>query len=93
MQGKNQKQKTRKIDFTLDAPGARSVAVAGTFNDWDPKNSPMHSDGNGRWNIPVSLPPGRYEYRFVVDGVWMSDPSSQQSVPNPFGDQNSLIVV
>ena len=39
------------------------------------------------------LAPGVYEYCLVVDGEWMADPSTEESVPNPFGGRNSVLRV
>ena len=39
------------------------------------------------------LPPGNYEYCFVVDGEWIPDPLARESVPNPFGGRNSILNV
>ena len=46
---------------------------------------------SGRSN--VDLPPGDYEYRFVVDGCWCSDPEAKETAPNPFGDHNAVLRV
>lgn len=80
------------MDFALNKPGARSVAIAGTFNDWDPKRTPLRKEANG-WRTTLWLPPGRYEYRFVADGEWMNDPRERDSSPNQFGATNSVLVV
>jgi 1,4-alpha-glucan branching enzyme len=79
-----------KVEFKLRIPRARSVSVAGTFNDWDPKRTPLQNDGE-RWKTAISLPRGQYEYRFVVDGQWLTDPVATESVPNPFGERNSIL--
>ena len=39
----------------------------------------------------LALPPGTYEYRLVVDGEWIADPSAKETVPNPFGGVNSVL--
>jgi hypothetical protein len=39
------------------------------------------------------MPPGTYEYCFVVDGHWIADPGAAKSVPNPFGGRNSILEV
>ncbi|MFQ6044513.1 MAG: hypothetical protein ACE5PV_26980, partial [Candidatus Poribacteria bacterium] len=44
------------------------VFIAGNFNDWNPKSHPLTLDESGEWKIELELPPGVYEYRFVVDG-------------------------
>src|ERR1041385_5301452 len=77
--------------FSLRAPKARSVAVAGTFNQWDPTRTHLRKDKDGNWRAEVSLPPGRHEYRFVVDGDWVSDPNAKHVLPNPFGSTNSIV--
>ena len=73
--------------------GARSVAVAGTFNDWKPKRTRLHQNGFGEWEVDLSLAPGDYEYRFVVDGEWTDDPLSCRHVANPFGGVNAVLHV
>jgi 1,4-alpha-glucan branching enzyme len=81
------------VEFLLEKPNASSVAVAGNFNDWDPRQTPPRKDAGGAWRAMVLLPPGRYEYRFVVDDQWFSDPQAKESVPNPFGSVNAVRVV
>lgn len=48
--------------------GATEVFVAGTFNDWNPRASPMERWSDDDWEIDLKLPPGQYEYKFVIDG-------------------------
>jgi len=84
----------KPVDFHLHMPGAKSAAVAGSFNGWDLKRHLLEKDSNGGWKATLWLPPGRYEYRFVVDGAqWCSDPRAKDSVPNDFGSTNSVVVV
>ena len=84
----------KPVGFHLHMPGAKSAAVAGTFNGWDLKRNLLQKDSNGGWKATVWLPPGRYEYRFVVDGAqWCSDPNARDSVPNQYGSTNSVVVV
>ena len=83
----------KAVEFCLELPGVKSVAVAGTFNGWDHKRTPMRKDSNGGWRASIPLGPGRYEYRFVADGRWVSDPKAKESVSNGFGDTNSVLVV
>lgn len=79
--------------FDLTSPVAQSVYVAGSFNSWDPTATSMVSLGDGRWRKELNLPPGRYEYRLVVDGQWVDDPAAKQTAPNPFGGANSVLEV
>lgn len=83
----------QKIRIEFQAAQARHVSVAGTFNDWRPDVTPMLDVGGGRWVKELVLPPGRYEYLFVVDGEWKCDPAAVQQVVNPYGTNNSLLEV
>jgi 1,4-alpha-glucan branching enzyme len=56
--------------FSLCASHATSVFLAGTFNGWNPRATPMRKYGDCEWRAALELPPGRYEYKFVVDGQW-----------------------
>ena len=79
------------VRFSYLAPKAKSVAIAGNFNQWSPTKDRLSGpDRNGIWTIVLPLPPGRYEYQYVVDGgAWMPDPSAP-SVDDEFGGRNSL---
>jgi 1,4-alpha-glucan branching enzyme len=57
------------IPFIFPAFTAREVMLAGDFNNWDPKASPMRKGPDGVWHLNVLLEPGRHEYRFVADGA------------------------
>jgi 1,4-alpha-glucan branching enzyme len=47
----------------------------------------------GVWKASVSLQPGTYHYRFLVDGEWRDDPNCELHVPNPYGTQDSVRIV
>lgn len=83
--------KLSRIEFTH--PAAQSVNIAGTFNDWHPGATEMIALGGGRWAKELTLPPGIYEYRLVVDGEWMADPNAPECVANPFNGMNSVLRV
>ena len=83
----------KRVVFTLEAPEARQVHVTGTFCDWHPGIHALKKGRRGRWRKTLSLPPGRYEYRFLVDGKWCDDPSCIERVPNPFGTENCVLRV
>lgn len=76
-------------------PGARSVHVVGSFNDWGPASLPLEDrDHDGVWRAAVVLPEGTHEYMFVVDGErWVVDPLAGRFVADGFGRQNSLLIV
>jgi len=80
------------VRFEFIHPQAVTVAIAGTFNGWNPTTIPMHSSGNGHWVEEAALAPGSYEYCLVVDGQWMPDPLAK-NIANPFGGRNSILEV
>jgi hypothetical protein len=75
--------------FLVPAPGAENVTVLGNFNGWTatPLDDP---DGDGIWTAAIDLPPGRYEYAYLVDGRWWGqDPLADEYVRS-FGEYNSV---
>lgn len=76
----------------LRAPDAGRVEVAGTWNDW--RAEPMQAASAGRFHLLKSLPRGRYEYMFLVDGrEWIADPSAPVSRDDGFGRRNSVLEI
>jgi 1,4-alpha-glucan branching enzyme len=86
-----QKIKSRKVTFSIAAPKAKEVFLAGDFNNWDPETHPMIKDSNGVWKKSVMLVPSQYEYKFIIDGDWKEDPRNDQINSNCFGTVNSII--
>jgi len=82
--------KRRKITFEFESSDAKKVILMGDFNNWNPKKHPMKKDGNGIWTKAVMLFPGKYEYRFLVDGEWKEDPQNDQKCLNSFGTLNNI---
>jgi hypothetical protein len=76
-------------------PGARSVHVVGSFNDWGPVSIPLEErDHDGIWRAAVVLPTGTHEYMFVIDGErWVEDPLAGRFVEDGFGRENSVLIV
>ena len=83
--------KTKIAEFRLYAPQAKKVSLAGSFNNWDTKTTSAKKDKDGNWMIKVDLKPGKYEYKFFVDGSWWNDPSCNNLVTNNFGSQNCIL--
>lgn len=78
------------VQFRLDAEGASSVALAGTFNDWQPVHE-LRESAPGVWTVFVPVEPGVHDYLFMVDGTeWVSDPAAQ-TVDDSFGGTNSRL--
>jgi 1,4-alpha-glucan branching enzyme len=82
-----------EVEFTCHAPAARKVCIAGNFNAWNASSMPMKKEKDGAWRIKLKLSPGKYEYKYFVDGAWASDQSCSELVPNPFGTDNCVISI
>lgn len=69
---------------------AKRVYLAGSFNNWEPKELLMNKTATG-WELPLYLADGTHTYRFVVDGKWLADPDNSETLPNEFNDVNSVL--
>lgn len=69
---------------------AREVFISGTFNDWSTGQAPMKREGEG-WAITLVLKPGKYAYKYIVDGRWTSDPNNRAREDDLNGGYNSLV--
>lgn len=87
--------KSQKYLFTYKPqPGEKEVSLFGQFNSWDRHNLPMKdTNGDGVLEVEIPLDPGRYEYKFYVDGREVVDPANPDKVPNGMGDFNSLRII
>ena len=79
--------------FKFYAPHARSVSIAGSFNNWDTKGFMAKKDTKGTWSVKVNLKPGKYEYKFFVDGSCLNDPHCTSCIPNSYGSHNCVMEV
>jgi len=87
------KSAKKKVTFSYKAPGAQTVLVAGDFTGWQEAPVNLKKDKSGVWRTNISLSPGRYEYRLLVDGQWQDDPHCSTRQPNQFGGENCVCVV
>lgn len=71
---------------------AKTVYLAGDFNDWAPKSLAMQKQGDD-WICSVYLSLGKHKYKFVVDGKWITDPTNKNWEQNEFGTGNSVVWV
>ena len=88
---KNRKLKTG-LSFDPEGKKYKTVQVTGTLNNWNPSVTSMSFE-DGIWKTELMLNPGRYEYLFVVDGKWISDPLNPESKKSPTGNMNSILSV
>jgi len=88
------KQAGSVVVFSAYCPNASIVQIAGDFNNWQPKQTQMKkASEKDYWETRLTLRPGRYCYRFVIDGKWQHDPSNANTELNPYGELNSVLIV
>ena len=64
-----------KVIFSIKAPDASVVTIAGNFNGWNPQVTALSHLTNQVWSIALPFKPGKkYYYKYVVDGYWIADP-------------------
>jgi hypothetical protein len=87
------RQFDRSVKFVTLYPRAKSVQIAGDFNNWQPQQTIMKASKDGKWELALELAPGKYRYRMVVDGQWQQDPYNGNVETNPYGEYNSILEV
>jgi 1,4-alpha-glucan branching enzyme len=84
----------REVAFVLSSREAEQVYLCGDFNQWSPRSLPMIRRGEEHsWEKRLVLAPGRYEYKFIVNGIWIHNPDAAENVPNVHGSLNSVAEV
>jgi hypothetical protein len=88
------KQENGQTLFATHFNDAKQVLIAGDFNNWSPMSTPMVAGSKpGDWTAKLPLRQGRYRYRFIVDGKWLSDPHNTYVETNQFGELNNVVDV
>ena len=85
--------KRKRVTFSIVAPGVEDVCLTGTFNDWNTDRHHMKKNSDGVWSKTVVIPPGTYEYKYLVGGEWWHDPGNDHVTYNEHGTLNSVITV
>jgi hypothetical protein len=71
---------------------ASIVVLTGTFNAWNQSQLVFGREGDA-WVCRIDLDPGVYQYKFIVDGNWLLDPSNPQTAEDEAGNVNNLLEV
>ena len=88
------RETSRGVLFVHPGTPSSSICIAGDFNNWNPATTKLkYNTTLGLHEACVPLRIGMHEYRLVVDGRWIADPFNTNSVTNPFGERNSVVVV
>ena len=89
--------KGRVCDVTFTLPAdvkAQFAHLLGEFNDWDPTVHPMKKDKDNNFSVQITIPPGIYRFRYLLDGErWENDWEADSYAPNEYGSEDSVIEV
>ncbi|MBQ8570599.1 MAG: glycogen-binding domain-containing protein [Kiritimatiellae bacterium] len=87
--------KKKRVVLSVKAEPGSTVYVAGSFNEWNPTDKKLvDKKGDGIFTATIILPPGIYEYKFVINGVWTLDPDPDRDwTQNGLGTLNSVLRV
>lgn len=69
---------------------AKKVYISGTFNGWSTLQTPMHKTDSG-WVVNLKLNPGKYHYKYIIDGKWIHDTNNALKEKNEHGSYNSVV--
>lgn len=85
----------KRVVLTVKAPAGSTVNVAGSFNEWNPTDKKLvDKQGDGIFTATLTLAPGIYEYKFVINGIWTLDPDPDRDwTQNGLGTLNSVLRV
>jgi hypothetical protein len=78
---------------TFFLPGfrnAQKVFISGSFNNWSTMQSPMQQTDSG-WFFRIDLQPGRYSYKYIIDGKWTPDPFNKLKEDDTYSSYNSIV--
>ncbi len=91
---RNVNDKRRQVVLRFPGYGGRDVLLAGDFNNWEPDHNVLITRRVGDTVEKVlSLQPGVYQYRLVVDGQWQDDTANPERASNLVGGYNSILRV
>jgi len=94
MKTKSKNSGKKRVTFTLESEVGKKIYVAGDFNNWtDEDKELLDKADNGIYRKIMLLSPGRYEYKFIIDGVWCIDPANPSFTKNAMNTLNSVIEV
>jgi hypothetical protein len=84
----------RLKDFVFKTRTAQEIYLVGDFNHWRiSPDSRLWQTEEGLWQKRLFLEPGRYRYKFIIDGHWVVDPSNERLESNPYGGLDSVLEI
>lgn len=83
----------KQVTITSRMGDARTVSITGDFTDWSGQGIPLRRETGGIWQTSLSLAPGDYQYRLLVNGQWSDHLEAGERIPNPYGSKNCILRV
>lgn len=83
----------KRVSIATKVEGAREILVTGDFSGWNGSAVALKPSADGTWTATLSLAPGEYQYRLLVDGHWRDHAEAARRVPNPYGTENCVLTV
>ena len=85
------------INFRVSAEfaaGASSIAVVGSFNNWNEKSHLLSKDENGDFCLDVEVETGhQYEFKFIVDeSQWVNALNADSYVWSEYGNCDNSVI-
>ena len=69
---------------------ARQAWLAGEFSEWNPIRM---RKGKGEFSVCVAVGPGTYQYKYVIDDQWVTDPDNSNWAISDCNSVNSLAII
>jgi len=85
------KLKNGRIKFVWPGDEAGAIFLVGDFNQWNESSHKMRRTDARGFELEMEIPPGKYRFKYLVDGVWWNDPEAEEYAPNPWGSEDSVI--
>lgn len=79
--------------FEVCAPGAREVAVVGTFNAWSAEAGRMQRTAPDCFAREIAIPPGHHRYQWMIDGKLARPDDAPAYAPDGFGGEDAVLIV
>lgn len=71
---------------------ASVVVLSGSFNAWNQSQLVFGREGD-EWVCRIDLDPGVYQYKFILDGDWLLDPSNPDTAEDEAGNVNNVLEI
>lgn len=83
----------RRVTLVARVGEAGQVVATGEFCGWDQQGVGLKRRKDGAWSATLSLTPGEYQYRLLVDGQWRNNPDAERRVANGYGSENDVLTI